>query len=136
VPAVLVSAYTAAGTVINDEMHHGSVAKTLAEQHGLAPLTDRDASARSMHPAMTLATPRQPAVWPDVSAAYTPPNPEARPTGAPHGDHARHPLTAPAQSLIGLLLARYEPGAAVPTTFADAYAKLHEHGEGLFGVRD
>lgn len=136
VPAILVSAYTAAGTVINEEMHHGAVAKTLAEQHGLAPLTDRDASARSLHAAISLSTPRQPAVWPDVHAAYTPPNPEAGPTAVPDGDRAKHPLTAPAQSLIGLLLARYEPSATVPTTFADAYAKLHEHGEGLFGVRD
>ena len=31
VPAMLISAYTPQGAVINDEMHHGSVIATLAE---------------------------------------------------------------------------------------------------------
>ncbi|GGD68054.1 alkaline phosphatase family protein [Microbacterium murale] len=136
VPAIVISAHTAAGTVINDEMHHGSVVKTLCEQHGLSPLTRRDADAPSMRNAVTLKTPRQPALWPDVHSPYVPKNPEARrakPTDAAHRDR---PLTAPALGLIGLLLEKYEPGAELPRTYGDAYAVLQKHGQDLFGVRD
>ena len=64
VPAVVVSAYTRAGTVIHDEMHHASVIATLCAQHGLAPLTARDAGATPIHNALTSDTPRQPSTWP------------------------------------------------------------------------
>ncbi|HRI96219.1 MAG TPA: alkaline phosphatase family protein, partial [Nocardioides sp.] len=136
VPAIAVSAYTRAGSVINDPMHHGALVKTLCDQHGLEPLTYRDAEAPSLRNAVHLETPRQPALWPDVTPVYVPKNPEAQPTEPPTGSHANNPLTSPARSLIGLLLARYEPEAPVPTTFADAYDALHTHGESLFGVRD
>jgi phospholipase C len=136
VPAIAISAYTRAGSVINEEMHHGSLAKTLCEQHGLEPLTHRDQGARSLRNAVHLDTPRQPALWPDVTPVYVPKNPEATPTARPSGSHAEHPLSSPGQSLIGLLLAKYEPDAKVPETFADAYDVLHEHGEQLFGSRD
>lgn len=136
VPAIVISAHTAAGTVINDEMHHGSLVKTLCEQHGLTPLTRRDADATSLRNAVTLKTPRQPALWPDVHVPYVAKNPEAgrtKPTDAAHRDR---PLTAPALGLIGLLLAKYEPKAALPRTYGDAYDVLQKHGQGLFGVRD
>ncbi|TPW77893.1 alkaline phosphatase family protein [Schumannella soli] len=136
VPAIAISAYTRAGSIINDEMHHGSLVKTICEQHGLEPLTHRDAEATSMRNVVNLTTPRQPALWPDVAPVYVPANPERKPRARPTGAHASHALTAPAKSLIGLLLAKYEPTAAVPDTFADAYDVLHKHGEQLFGVRD
>lgn len=56
VPSLVVSAYTAAGTVLHDEMHHGSVIATLCRQHGLAPLTARDAEAVPVHNAVNRAT--------------------------------------------------------------------------------
>lgn len=136
VPTIAISAHTAPGSVINDEMHHGSVMKTLCEQHGLTPLTLRDKDAPTLRNAVTLKTPRQPALWPDVHKPYVPKNPEAglsKPTDDTNRDR---PLTAPALGLIGLLLARYEPKAELPSTYADAYAVLTEHGEGLFGVKD
>lgn len=135
VPAIIVSAYTAEATVINDEMHHGSVAKTVAEIHGLAPLSNRDARATSMRNAVTLTVPRQPALWPDVHPSYVPPNPEGRAVKPENRDRDR-PLSAPALGLIGLLLSRYEPGAPIPTSYGSAYDVLKKHGEGLFGVRD
>ncbi|PPF64006.1 hypothetical protein C5E11_04640 [Clavibacter michiganensis] len=135
VPTIVVSAYTRAGTVINDEMHHGSLAKTIAELHGLEPLTDRDASATPIFNAVNLKKPRQPALWPTVTPAYVPPNPEANPRSDKEKDRKR-PLTPPALGLIGILLARYEPDAPVPDNYADAYDVLVKHGFGLFGVRD
>jgi phospholipase C len=135
VPAIVVSAYTKAGSVINDEMHHGSLAKTLAELHGLEPLTERDASATPLFNAVNLKTPRQPALWPTVTPVYVPPNPEANPRADKEKDRKR-PLTPPALGLISILLAKYEPDAPIPDNYADAYEVLTKHGDGLFGVRD
>src|SRR5262249_26501868 len=42
VPAIAISAYTRAGTVIHDQMHHAAAIATLSRKHGLAPLTTRD----------------------------------------------------------------------------------------------
>jgi phospholipase C len=134
VPAILVSAYTEQGGVIHDEMHHGSLISTLNRLHGLAPLTRRDATANNLFNAVTLTTPRQPYEWPTTHPAYIPPNPESVPK--PHEEHKHRPLSTPAQGLLGLLLARYEPNADVPQTYGDAYDALVKHGKGLFGDRD
>jgi phospholipase C len=134
VPAILVSAYTAENTLIHDEMHHGALAATLNRRHGLEPLTRRDATANNVFNAINLKTPRQPTEWPTTHPAYVPPNPEAVP--APHEEHKHRPLSTPAQGLLGLMLARYEPGADVPRTYGEAYDALVKHGRGLFGVRD
>ncbi len=134
VPAIVVSAYTRAGTIIHDEMHHGSVINTLARLHGLRPLSQRDETANAILNAVNLDRPRQPALWPDARPAWVPANPEA----SPPTDKAssRHPLSPPAVGLLGILLAKYAPHEPVPDNYADAYATLHRHGTGLFGVRD
>jgi len=134
VPAIAVSAYTRAGTIIHDEMHHGSVIATLCRQHGLAPLTKRDDGATTLHNAINLTTPRDPRRWPTVQAPYVPPNPEeAQLNELKKGDERDLPLSPPGRGLLGLLLAKYggvdEPE---PETYADAYRILHEHGLGLF----
>ncbi|WP_372467758.1 alkaline phosphatase family protein [Microbacterium maritypicum] len=133
VPAIAVSAYTKRGTIVHDEMHHGSVTATLSRLHGLKPLNDRDASANTLFNVVNLDQPRHPADWPTTKPSYTPPNPEE---AVPQPDVKEHlkPLTPPARGLLGLLLARYgKPGEKEPETFADAYKLLHEHGEELFG---
>ncbi|WP_334151231.1 alkaline phosphatase family protein [Microbacterium sp.] len=133
VPAIAVSAYTRRGSIIHDEMHHGSVTATLSRLHGLKPLNDRDQSANTLLNVVNLDQPRHPADWPITTPAYTPPNPEQ---GAPHPGEAAHdkPLTPPARGLLGLLIAKYgRPDEPEPETFADAYRLLHEHGEELFG---
>ncbi|MGG7508036.1 alkaline phosphatase family protein [Plantibacter sp. YIM 135249] len=133
VSAIAVSAYTKAGTIIHDEMHHGSVIATLSRLHGLRPLTDRDAGANNMFNAVNLDKPRHPALWPHTHAQYVPPNPEAEPATPDH-PHKDKPLSPPAQSLLGLLLAKY--GKSMPEefpTFADAYRYLNQYGRGLFG---
>ncbi len=133
VPAIAVSAYTKRGTIIHDEMHHGSVTATLSRVHGLEPLNDRDATANNLLNVVNLTQPRHPADWPLTKPTYTPPNPEQ---ATPQPDKKEHlkPLTPPARGLLGLLLSRYaKADTPEPQTFADAYRLLHEHGNELFG---
>lgn len=134
VPAIAVSAYTRAGTIVHDETHHAAVIATLSRLHGLEPLTRRDAGANDLFSAVNLDEPRPPITWPSTTPQYLPPNPQAE---APHPAHAHKdkPLSPPARGLLGLLLAKYgAPGAEEPTTYADAYELLHTYGEGLFGA--
>lgn len=135
VPAIVVSAYTAAGTVIHDEMHHGSIINTLCRQHGLAPLNARDAGANPIFNAINTSTPRQPYTWPQPTSLWKPANAEAV---AEHTTavHKRRPLTSPARGLLGLLVSRFSPGSAVPKTYGDAYDALVNYGDGLFGTVD
>lgn len=133
VPAIAVSAYTRAGTIVHDEMHHGALIRTLSRLHGLEPLTDRDASAPDLFGIVNETTPRQIGDWPTTVPQYLPPNPEATP---PHPANANKdkPLSPPAVGLMGLLLARYgEPGEDLPTTYQGAYEALLAHGSSLFG---
>jgi phospholipase C len=134
VPAIMISAYTRAGTVINDEMNHSSLVSTLNRLHGLKPLNLRDDVANTLFNATNLEKPRQPALWPDVYPSFVPANPEAVPR--PHEQYKSRPLSNPAEGMLGLLLAKYEPNRAAPLTYGDAYAVLVEHGQGLFGIRD
>lgn len=136
VPAIAVSAYTQAGTVINDEMHHGSVTSTLSRQHGLQPLNERDATANDLYSVVNLTVPRDPSTWPSPTPQYLPPNPQAN---APHpgNAHKDKPLSPPGRGLVGLLLARYgtaEEKARGAATYGEAYEAIHTHGDGLFGT--
>ncbi|WP_439592067.1 alkaline phosphatase family protein [Microbacterium sp.] len=134
VPSIVVSAYTAANTVIHDEMHHGSVINTVCRVHGLRPLTARDAGANPIFNSINLTVPRQPYAWPQPKSLYKPPNAEAKPI--PDEKHRKRPLTAPARGLMGLLASRFDPGSKVPTTYGEAYDALTGRGEGLFGTVD
>ncbi len=131
VPAIAVSAYTRAGTIIHDERHHAAVMATLTAVHGLAPLTRRDAEARDLSDVVNLTEPRPPESWPSVHPASVPPNP----TDDDLSDLARSTkqLSPPGKGLLGLLLARYGTGDEPdPETYADAYSILRSHGLGLF----
>jgi phospholipase C len=133
VPAIAISAWTQAGTIIHDEMHHGAAIATLCRKHGLAPLTARDAQARDLTNAFNLVEPRQPWDWPKTTPQYVPPNPDAR--GPFTAAQARTPLTPPALSLLGMLAAKHGlPTDEKPTTFGDAYEMLQRAGKGLFGA--
>ncbi len=133
VPAILVSAYVERGSVFTEEMHHGALAATLAERFQFEPLTRRDAGARSIADAFNREIPRHASDWPQTSAAFVPPNPEAHPAMV---DRAR-PLSPPALGLIGLLIHLYgtpEERRHPPETFGAAYEALVKYGTGLFGV--
>ncbi|PPH54768.1 alkaline phosphatase family protein [Rathayibacter sp. AY1E2] len=133
VPAIAVSAYTRAGTIVHDELHHGAVIRTLSALHGLEPLTARDASAPDLFGVLTLDEPRQIGDWPTTVPQYLPPNPESAPAHPAHVNRDK-PLSPPAVGLMGLLLARYgEPGEDLPTTYEGAYNALLKHGASLFG---
>ena len=133
VPAIAVSAYTRKGTVINDEMHHGSVIATLSRLHGLQPLTRRDEGANDMFSVVNLDQPRHPDDWPVTNPQWLPANPQE---GPPHAKnrHKDKPLSPPAQGLLGLLQAKFGDGSPLPQTYAEAYETLHQHGSNLFGV--
>lgn len=134
VPAIAVSAYTRAGTIVHDEMHHAAVIATLTRLHGLRPLTRRDAEANDLFGIVNLDTPRNPDTWPVVHPMYVPPNPhEDEHLDLKDGPHKHKPLSSPGRGLLGLLLARYgPPDAPEPQTYADAYEVLRAHGLGLF----
>ena len=65
VPAIVVSAYTARGTIIGDDaadlstlFDHSSVLATVEKRFGMAALTKRDAAANTLEIALNLETPR------------------------------------------------------------------------------
>ena len=131
VPVIAISAYTPAGTVIHDEMHHGAVIKTLSDRYDLPHLTERDRTARSLANAITLGVARQPSTWPTTSAHYVPSNPEA---ASPDATSGQHRLTEPAVGLLSMLLAKYgQPGDPLPTTYGQASDLLEKRGRELFG---
>jgi phospholipase C len=73
VPAIAISPWIPAKTVINEEHRHTSVIRTLRERWQLgAPLTARDASARDLAPILSLDSPRDPADWPEVTPRPVP----------------------------------------------------------------
>ena len=134
VPAIAVSAYTRSGTIIHDEMHHGSVIATLCRLHGLEPLTRRDAGANTLFPVVNLEVPRDPSNWPSVHPMYLPPQAdEDELEDLGKGGQKDKPLSPPGKGLLGLLLAKYGDGTEPePATYADAYRIGTTHGLGLF----
>jgi phospholipase C len=69
VPALLVSPWVDEQTVATEEFRHTSMIATLTKVWGLgAPLTRRDASARTFDHLFTREEPRDPATWPSVEA--------------------------------------------------------------------
>ncbi|MGM7698703.1 alkaline phosphatase family protein [Microbacterium sp. A84] len=133
VPAIAVSAYTRSGTIINDEMHHGAVIKTLSELHGLKPLTHRDAGANDLFSIVNLDQPRHPDDWPETTPQWVPANPQEAPPHPAHV-HKDKPLSPPARGLLGLLQAKFDSDEPEPETYADAYEQLHKHGVGIMGT--
>ena len=114
-PGIVVSAYTAKGTIIGDApdnpatvFDHSSVLATVEKLFGLAPLTKRDGSANTLEIALNLATPRllptealtalpNPAADAGVAAAANPADISAA------GPHA--PLSANQKTMAALALA-------------------------------
>jgi phospholipase C len=129
VPAIAISAYTRAGTIIHDEMHHAAVIATLCEKYGLEPLTARDRGARTISNAVNLAEPRPVSDWPQTTPQYVPPNPNAHTPFTIEGDNS--PLSSPAEATLGILAEHFQRPA--PRTVGDAWKLLREVGTGLFG---
>lgn len=132
VPAIAISAWTKAGTIINDQMHHGAAIATLCRKYGLGHLTERDRDARDLTNAINLDVPRNPEDWPETHPQDVPSNPEGR--GPFSHDHAQTPLTPPGVALMGMLTAKLGlPADQAPTTFGGAY-ELLQSAKGMFSV--
>jgi phospholipase C len=131
VPAIAISAWTKAGTIIHDEMHHAAAIATLCNKYGIAPLTPRDDGARDLANAINLSEPRQICDWPETTPQYVPPNPEAYGPFSPAAGMA--PLTPPGEALMGLLVKTFGlPSDETPKTYDEAYELLQRLGKGLF----
>jgi phospholipase C len=106
------------------------VIATLCAQHGLPPLTDRDAASRTLVSALTRSTARPISSWPVVVPPRVPipPSPLASARG--------HVPAATGLGLVGLVLDRFAPGAPRPADLPSAFDTLADHGAGLFGTRD
>jgi phospholipase C len=119
VPAVLISAHTQAGTVVNAPMRHTAVIRTMSEKWGLSPLTDRDRTAPTLGPFFNRSTPRPVADWPTV-------HPRPIPPGI---DYAAEPLNELQRAFIGAADAAVgppSPAAANAQTVGDAMAFLRQ----------
>jgi phospholipase C len=67
VPAIIVSPWVERGAVFNDEYRHTSMIATLRQVWDLgAPLTARDAVARTFAHLLSLDEPRDPDTWPEI----------------------------------------------------------------------
>ena len=116
VPAVLVSAYTASGTVVDAPLRHTAVARTMHEKWGIDYLTQRDKEAPDLAPFFNLTKPRSPASWPTVAS---------RPLSDTSED-PRQPLNELQLAIIGAMDAAFPPSgtAANVKTIGDAQAFL------------
>ncbi|RYE40548.1 MAG: hypothetical protein EOP24_40400 [Hyphomicrobiales bacterium] len=91
IPTIAVSAWIPSATVVTEEHWGTSVLATLRERWRLgAPLSGRDAAARSFTDVFTLDTPRAQEDWPDIIARPVPELHESLvPLAAPLGAHAK-----------------------------------------------
>ncbi|MEO8663871.1 MAG: alkaline phosphatase family protein [Ignavibacteria bacterium] len=64
VPAVIVSPYINSGTVINEELTHTSVIRTMSAKWGLGHLTNRDLNSQTLENVFNRKIPRSPDTWP------------------------------------------------------------------------
>ena len=117
VPAIVVSAYTQANTIINRPVHHAALIRTLCSKYDLGHLTDRDLNAPDLSDAINLSQPRDPSTWP---------TPIPRPAPVPPVlDH--RPLNDLEKTIVGLAIARFSPAPSatpLPGTLGDARTLL------------
>jgi phospholipase C len=115
VPAIAISPWISAQTVVTGNYRHTSLIRTLRDRWSLgAPLTARDADAPSLAPVLSRTTPRNPKDWPQVHPQPVPPFDFA--TFAPD-----RPLGTLGKSLFFSLLAfEKSMGGTVPDIAKDA----------------
>ena len=135
VPAIAISAYTEANTVVNRSVHHGALVRTLCTKYNLPYLTQRDRTAPDLADAINLQTARQPSTWPVTVPRPVPP--ELSETNPLAADLAPRPLNDLENTLVGLTMAYFngvEPTEdALPKTQSEAYVLLKQLADGKFG---
>ncbi len=129
VPAILVSAYTQAGTIVHDEMHHGALVATLNRLHGLEPLSRRDATAnnvvqrRSTCRSRGSRSPGRPRIL--SSSRRT-----RGGAAAAGGAQAPAALDARRRACSGCCWPATSRTRPIPDTYGEAYDILVKHGDG------
>lgn len=113
IPAVAVSPWIPARTVVTSEHRNTSVIATLRRRWQLGPpLTERDGAAADLWPVLSLDTPRDPDGWPEVS-----PRPVPAYTGL---------IPAPDAALRGLCKAAFHACAALAVHYGRASPGLSQ----------
>jgi phospholipase C len=138
VPAIAVSPWIGARTVVTGEYRNTSLIQTLRGRWQLgAPLTARDAVAADISPVLSLDSPRDPASWPEVTARPVPPYtgvvpaPEAALVGL--GRAAFHACVALAEHRgkdtpqldVDVDICRADAVEIISDLGADAFPRLH-----------
>jgi phospholipase C len=135
IPAIAISAYTQQNTVINREVHHGTVIRSLCEKYDLDALNERDRNAPDLTDALNLENPRLPEAWPQTvplpvpaGALYTDPfSPEI----------AERPLNALERDIVGLAMTVIDgdpPNPAdIPTKLGAAFDLMCRLASDAFG---
>ncbi|HEY1325425.1 MAG TPA: alkaline phosphatase family protein [Casimicrobiaceae bacterium] len=119
VPAIAISAYTQENTIVNRQIHHGALVRTLCEKYDLDYLTERDRTAPDLSDALNLSEPRDPSTWPT-------PIPRA-PALHPPGRIEDRPPNDLEKAIVGLAIARFseQPTATpMPQTVGEAQSLL------------
>ncbi len=98
VPAVLVSAHIEPGTIINTQLSHASMIRTLSDKWQLGHLTERDRAAANVNAALNRPVARRRDEWPVIK-------PRPLPPGAAGVTTHDRPLTALQHDIVGLAVA-------------------------------
>jgi phospholipase C len=124
VPAIVVSAYSAAGTLINTPLQHTSFMKTLEEKWSLGHLTERDRSANDLRETFDLFQPRTRESWPTLKPR---PVPQADTTD----DDPLNPLQKHVVELVKAAVDEEDAAASELRTVRDAVHFLKRKAEVL-----
>jgi len=124
VPAIIVSAYTAAGTMINTPLQHTSFIKTLEEKWRLGHLTERDRSANDLREAFNLSQPRTRGSWPILK-------PRLVPRADTTNDDPLNPLQRHIVELVKSAIGGADVAASEVRTVGEAASFLRRKAEAL-----
>jgi phospholipase C len=132
VPAIAISAFTQAGSIISRPVHHAAVIRTLLDKYQLGKLlTARDAGVPDLSDALNLAAPRDPGDWPRTMPRPVPEVPSALDPAL-----AATPLSGLEIHSLGLLIAAVsgqEPVLPSSITVGEGLEILSSFGRKLFG---
>lgn len=97
VPAILISAYTDRGTIINRPMQHTSLIRTLADKWNLGSLTARDSQSPNISEGLNRTSVREASEWPVIS-------PRKMPEQKQNAALKDKPLNALQKDILGLAM--------------------------------
>ncbi len=131
VPAIAISAYTEANTVISSQAHHGTVIRTLCEKYDMPFLTERDKTAPDLSVALNLDEPRDPKTWPVTVPRPTPVR-DLDPQN-PELERAEHVMNGLERHVVGMAMTAFNEAGEIPNTIGEAQGLLKRIAAGAFG---